>query len=579
MAFRVLTFFFFFIILSFSISAREVADCVETKGSLFSDITYIWNGKVLGEFNSEEHWANVQSQIPYEAKVDFLKELTLQDNCQGKWLLLPLIRYPHRWIWDDRNLGEIRSESIVYLTPGPHTLKLEIDNRKLGSNQTKGGIRSKFLYYNQIQLVKYFIQKVLSFVIESFVLLFIGIFFLFFFSQRKKDKAPLYLAFFCFIVSIYSAITSVFVYSLFPFISYTIKFRLEASLEISFHLIHGLLMYSFFPSVFGKIWLRILLIPTILLVSFFILAPEPEMSILYKHALILHPILGTIVLVRMVKALTLKLQFAKPVFMGLLILLPSIFQDSWAGYSTSIELIPYTFPIALLFLILLHSLLLAKKFALAEQEAEQKLKFQEELQREKKERKNEKESIVRKLHDELGSDLDLLLESSKSKDKEFMVQRIQNFLIRFRALVLTVRSSANEKRDVLESMQSHIQRLQALGKYTVEFETNLEKGCLDIWQREHLLAIFYEVIANLNKHDKISVMKVRLVQRKQAIYFSISSNGKGFSDQDILSAQIKNSSGIGLESIQSRVSTLHGKKRQMRLTQGGYFFLRFPLNI
>jgi signal transduction histidine kinase len=577
MAFRIL-FLFLFLFAYSNLGAQEVTSCTDTQGSLFSEITYIWNGKVLGEFSTEEHWASVQNQIPYEAKVDFSKELHLGSNCQGKWLVLPLIRYPHHWIWDNQDLGEIRSESVVYLTPGAHTLKLTIDNRKLGSNQTKAGIRSKFFYFNQFELIKYFTKKVFSFVIESFVLLFIGIFFLFFFIQRRKDKAPLFLACFCFSVSIYSAITSVFVYSFFPFISYTIKFRLEASLEILFHLIHGYLMFSFFPSVFEKIWLRVLWMPTILLISFFLIAPEPSMSIFYKYSLILHPILGTIVLIRMFKALTLRLLFAKPVFMGLLILIPSIFQDSWSGFSTNIELLPYTFPIALLFLILLHSLLLAKKFSLAEQEAEQKSMIQEQLQKEKRDRKNEKETIVRKLHDELGSDLDLVLQSSQNNDKEFMIKKIQSFLVRFKALVLTVRSSSNDERNVLESMRSHIKRLEALGKYSVEFETNLDKDCLDIWQKEHLLAIFYEVITNINKYDKITKMKIRLIQRKDSLYFSLFTDGKGFSEKDIAEALLKNSSGLGLENIQYRVITLHGKKRQMRLANGGFFFLEFPLN-
>ncbi len=577
MAFRILL-IFTLLCASSNLGAQKITGCLDPEGTLFSDITYIWNGKVLGEFSTEEHWANIKKEIPYEAKVDFLKELHLGEDCQGKWLLLPLIRYPHRWTWDSEDLGEIRSESLVYLTPGSHTLKLVIDNRKLGSYQAKGGIRSKFIYYNQFELIKYFTKKVFSFVIEFFVLLFIGIFFLFFFTQRRKDKAPLFLACFCFAVSIYSAITSVFVYSFFPFINYTIKFRMEASLEISFHLIHAFLMYSFFPSVFGKIWIRVLLIPTVLLISFFLIAPEPEMSIFYKYALVLHPILGTIVLTRMLKALILRLPFATPVFMGLLILTPSIFQDSWSGFSTNIELIPYTFPIALLFLILLHSLLLAKKFSLAEQEAEQKVKFQEELQKEKNDRKLEKESIVRKLHDELGSDLDLLLESSQDNDKDFMVRKIQSFLVRFRALVLTVRSSTNEERNVLKSMRSHIQRLIALGKYSVEFETNLEKDCFDIWQKEHLLALFYEVIANINKHDKISKMKIRLIRKKESIYFSVVSDGRGFSEKEIRATLLKNASGLGLESIHSRVQTLHGKKRQMRFEHGGFFFLKFPLN-
>lgn len=566
-----------FIIISYSTSiySQNSIKCLDNKGLLFEQIEFFYEGKSLGNFSTEEHWKNIQNSIPYLSKLNFKKTLFLDSSCDQKWLLLPLIRYPHHWIWDGVNLGQRTYESILFLTPGSHTLEIEIDNRTMGSNQTKGGIRSKFEYFDQVSLVNFYIRRIFTFVIESFVLSFIGIFFLFFFLQRKKDRGPLYLSLFCFVVSIYALVTSPFIYTLFPFINYSYKFKMEASLEFFFHLVHIYLMQSFFPSVFTRIWIVLFNILVYSIVLIFLFLPEPQMSIFYKYSLILHPILGSLVVFRMAKALVKKLPFSRIVFLGLFILLPSIFQDSWSGFSTEVELIPYTFPIALLFLILVHSLLLAKKFAIAEREANLKWELQEELALEKKERKEEKESIVRKLHDELGADLDLLLQSISTKDKPFIVSKIKDFLVRFKSLVLTVRASASEEVPLLSTIHSHLERLKNLDRYTINFESNIQDEFLTFWQKENLLAIFYEVVTNLNKYDKFTHLRIVLNQKHEKIVFFLSSNGKGFSEKEILS---KMGHGIGLESIRVRTKAIQGKKRQLQFHGGSAFLLVFPLN-
>ncbi|TGJ99036.1 membrane protein [Leptospira langatensis] len=278
----------------------------------------------------------------------------------------------------DRNSTEFfahPSTQVYPLTSGSE-IELIVNVSNYKGNFLKGGIRNDFLLGDLDTLRK---KVKLEDIYETSLITIIfavGLYHLIFFASYRKDSAPLFFAFFCFLVSFYTFVTSGMQYFLTPELSLDLRIRFEYFCEAMLVPSVYLILRIMYPKQFGQKWMAILMSTMLLFVlSIFVLDEE---NLIYVYSFFMHvpPFYSLVLMVALGFAWKANETRARTVFLSGIILAVSMMNDVIYGVTEFYFLIPYSFPIALVGFIAFNSYIISLRFTRDLEKAEEFVELQ-----------------------------------------------------------------------------------------------------------------------------------------------------------------------------------------------------------
>jgi len=200
-------------------------------------------------------------------------------------------------------------------------------------------------------------------------------------------------------------------------------------------------------------------------------------------------------------------------------------------------------------------------------------------------REEERTRIAREVHDELGQALtglrlDMSWLSGQIAEKRTLQRRVKAMLAHVDATIQTVRRIATELRPgVLDTLGL----AAAIEWQTAEFQERTGIRCeVKIEVKEPIrdrefstmcFRIFQETLTNIARHAKATSVDVRLVQIDHELVLTVSDNGRGISEKEVV-----NSRSIGLIGMRERVAQVGGQVFFFGLpTRGTTVTMRVPM--
>jgi signal transduction histidine kinase len=194
---------------------------------------------------------------------------------------------------------------------------------------------------------------------------------------------------------------------------------------------------------------------------------------------------------------------------------------------------------------------------------------------------NERKRIVADLHDELGpllSTVKLHINSLETQipDDHMLIDRagehIDNIILRIREISNNLMPQVLIRKGLIEAIQEFVNNIRVNTGLTIQFtyEDNLT---LDKQNDIHIYRMIQEIIHNSIKHADASVIALSIKHLNKKIILMAADNGKGFDYHHIT----KESSGLGLKNIMSRVEILKGELYiDSGSEKGTYFTIELP---
>lgn len=179
---------------------------------------------------------------------------------------------------------------------------------------------------------------------------------------------------------------------------------------------------------------------------------------------------------------------------------------------------------------------------------------------------NEREKIARNLHDEVGpllSTLKLnisrfkrLLQKEKLTEETLDKERtfIDNIIDNVRTVSHDLSPQFLLKFGLIKALQNYLQHVKEI---EVEFDAPIDDASLSKQMAINLYRISLELLNNLIKHDKPTTLKISLFKQNDHLLLTLLHNGTGITNEEFTKFT-KNASGLGLNSIQSRVLIING---------------------
>jgi ligand-binding sensor domain-containing protein/two-component sensor histidine kinase len=198
---------------------------------------------------------------------------------------------------------------------------------------------------------------------------------------------------------------------------------------------------------------------------------------------------------------------------------------------------------------------------------------------------NVRNRIASDLHDDIGSTLtNISILSTLSERHLAQPEEAGKFLHRISDEVNTLGQalddiiwSVNTKNDNLEETVARMRRYAAeiFDAAQVIYHLNMEENVggkkLDMEKRRDLFLIYKEILNNIYKHAKASVVWIDLKRHHDMLYLEIKDDGKGFST-------IKTTHRNGLKNIHSRVEKWNGSAVvESHLGKGTTIKITFPI--
>lgn len=170
-------------------------------------------------------------------------------------------------------------------------------------------------------------------------------------------------------------------------------------------------------------------------------------------------------------------------------------------------------------------------------------------------------NISQDLHDDAGQQLTYInfqLENLKL-DSEGMHETLQPLSDSVRQLSDSIRSISHSlnnqlllQQDLFKAMEAETIRLQKNGKIVIDFVLKgNDNKVFSVNEKIVIYRIFQEIINNVFKHAKASVIQIELVAGPP-FTLKITDNGKGFNN-----SKIDNQSTLGLQSMQNRAAIIN----------------------
>jgi signal transduction histidine kinase len=177
---------------------------------------------------------------------------------------------------------------------------------------------------------------------------------------------------------------------------------------------------------------------------------------------------------------------------------------------------------------------------------------------------NERGRFVKDLHDDFGpvlSSVKLHVSSISpvSTDDELLQKKsltlINDMLSQIHHIANNLMPNALERKGVITALKQFADDLNTTGKIRINISS--ENNTLKVEKKDeiHIYRIIQEAIHNALKHSQADTMQINFTSSGNDVHFTIADNGIGY-DYDVRS---KNSLGVGLKSIISRVEMLNGE--------------------
>ncbi len=175
------------------------------------------------------------------------------------------------------------------------------------------------------------------------------------------------------------------------------------------------------------------------------------------------------------------------------------------------------------------------------------------------------QTIASNLHDNIGQLLsltNLTLSSVNIDDKEKASKKIDSStelvnksIKELRELAKLLQGEKLLEKGIGFALEQEVDWLKKSEIYQINF-TNKLKEHIEISPEKDLiiLRLFQEIVNNIIKHAQATEITISLIQQQENLLISIEENGVGFNYQDVS----KNSSGLGLHTIEKRVKLING---------------------
>lgn len=195
---------------------------------------------------------------------------------------------------------------------------------------------------------------------------------------------------------------------------------------------------------------------------------------------------------------------------------------------------------------------------------------------------NERKRIAADLHDELGPMLSavklqvnhldvadeaerLLLQKSSSQ--------IDEIIHRFREISYDLLPNTLVRKGLVKATEEFISKMSASNKLNIQFSCNTVFN-LPKEKEINIYRVIQEIVHNTIKHANASFLKLSFTEEEKHLVIKTSDDGTGF----INNQKNKETAGLGLMNIESRVSILNGTLTlQTEPGKGTSFLIRIPL--
>lgn len=201
-------------------------------------------------------------------------------------------------------------------------------------------------------------------------------------------------------------------------------------------------------------------------------------------------------------------------------------------------------------------LLLLQKVATQEQLVEQTIIVQE----------KERSRIAKDLHDDIGSKLNIIflhlqrLKKDNSQRKpidnavELITESINEVIATTRSIAKDLIPPALEEFGFIDALKELCNNYNKTEKVQIQFkQTSNKVHTLARLVELNLFRILQELISNSIKHGDATQIRIHFVSDLRQIQIFYQDNGKGFNPN-----KIKNSAGLGMKNIESRLRIING---------------------
>lgn len=193
----------------------------------------------------------------------------------------------------------------------------------------------------------------------------------------------------------------------------------------------------------------------------------------------------------------------------------------------------------------------------------------------------ERKRIAQDLHDELGATLSIsrmhLLQAERlhGKEKELLLTDLQNIRSLTESALESMRRISHQlmppqldKFGLIKTLETIADQLQTTGTIAVELKVLTEIPTLNEEVQVSLYRVFMELINNTLKHSEATNIVIELSCFQQNLLGNYRDNGNGMVVTSNNSTS--NSTGLGLKSMEGRMSSIGGKMEIEQSTNRGF---------
>lgn len=195
---------------------------------------------------------------------------------------------------------------------------------------------------------------------------------------------------------------------------------------------------------------------------------------------------------------------------------------------------------------------------------------------------NERKRIAADLHDELGPMLSAVklqvnhLEIQDETEKSLLQKssgQIDEIIRRFREISYDLLPNTLVRKGLVKATEEFISKMSASNKLNIQFSCS-SSFAFSKEKEINIYRIIQEIMHNTIKHANASSLKLSFAEEKEYLVIKTSDDGTGF----INNQKNKETAGLGLMNIESRVSILNGTMLlQSDPGKGTSFLIRIPL--
>lgn len=183
----------------------------------------------------------------------------------------------------------------------------------------------------------------------------------------------------------------------------------------------------------------------------------------------------------------------------------------------------------------------------------------------------ERERIGSDLHDSIINSLNILyLKSQIGIEEEKLIDNIQQTINLTRQLSHDLNPPLLEFQTIEEIFRGVLEQWNEF--YNIEIKINVHESIeMSIEQKKHLIRILQELMSNMQKHSKCTIIQFHLRLSKKFFAFLLKDNGIGFNQENT-------SKGLGIKNMTTRASILKAIFRYKKNKPNGTTFLLLIVN-